>query len=322
MSQMWGDAALGARARRLLGTRHRVAAVAAVSGREIRIAGWGADPAAEFEIGSIAKGITGLLYRDAVERGVLQGRTTLGELLPMPGSAPAAGVELEAISKHRSGLPRLPRLRERRRATLGWWLRGANPYGESLADLIEQAARVQLGPPRPCYSNLGFELLGHALAAAAGLGFPDLVRERIAGPLGLKSWSMPSCPSELSPAALIGSSRSGRSREPWTGQALAPAGGIRSTVADLAELTRSLLEERVPGASAMDPVASFGGPMRIGAAWLTVERAGRAVTWHNGGTGGFRSWLGMDREAGAGVVVLSATAAPVDDPGFRLLNEM
>jgi len=322
VNETWGDPTLAVRARRVLGPRHRVAAVAAVSGRELRVAGWGADPGADFEIGSISKGITGLLYRDAVERGVVQGSTTLGELLPLQRSSPVAGVNLEALSKHRSGLPRLPPLRVRRRASVRWWLSGANPYGDTLDQLLAQTAAVELGAPRPRYSNLGFELLGHALAAAAGTGYPELVRERIAGPLGLKSWFMPADPQELNPGSLNGSSRFGRARRPWTGQALAPAGGIRSSVADLAELTRALLEERVAGVSAMDPVARFVGVMRIGAAWITVERSGRAVTWHNGATGGFRSWLGMDRESGTGLVVLTATAAGVDGPGFRLLNEM
>jgi hypothetical protein len=46
---------------------------------------------------------------------------------------------------------------------------------------------------------------------------------------------------------------------------------------------------------------------------------GRSITWHNGGTGGFRSWLGLDRDAGTGAVVLSAISASVDRAGFRLL---
>jgi hypothetical protein len=37
------------------------------------------------------------------------------------------------------------------------------------------------------------------------------------------------------------------------------------------------------------------------------------------GTGGFRSCVGLDRTAGTGVVLLSATAAPVGRQGFRLL---
>ena len=73
--------------------------------------------------------------------------------------------------------------------------------------------------------------------------------------------------------------------------------------------------------SALDPVARFTGPaVRIGAAWLTLDAKGSRITWHNGGTGGFSSWIGLDREANAAVVLLSATAAPVDRQGFELLR--
>ena len=68
-------------------------------------------------------------------------------------------------------------------------------------------------------------------------------------------------------------------------------------------------------------MANFAGPAaRIGAAWMTLEVKGRAITWHNGGTGGFRSWVGLDREAGTAVVISTATAASVDRQAFRLLR--
>ena len=66
---------------------------------------------------------------------------------------------------------------------------------------------------------------------------------------------------------------------------------------------------------------SPGPAVRIGAAWITLEHHDRAITWHNGGTGGFRSWLGLDRRAGTGVAVLSATSRSVDRHGFELLAE-
>lgn len=89
----------------------------------------------------------------------------------------------------------------------------------------------------------------------------------------------------------------------------------------MAALVHNLLEGTAPGLTALEPVASFQGEkVKIGAAWITLEHKGRTITWHNGGTGGFRSWLGLDREARVGVVILSATSASVDPYGFRLLQ--
>ncbi|MBB5867358.1 CubicO group peptidase (beta-lactamase class C family) [Allocatelliglobosispora scoriae] len=42
--------------------------------------------------------------------------------------------------------------------------------------------------------------------------------------------------------------------------------------------------------------------------------------WHNGGTGGFRSWVGFIPQRRAGVVVLSNTARPLDGGAFDLLR--
>ncbi|MDQ0617247.1 serine hydrolase domain-containing protein [Arthrobacter globiformis] len=286
----------------------------------------GASLAADFEIGSVSKGITGLLYAEALSRGELGPDTTLGERLPL-ADCPAAGVTLVSLGRHSSGLPRLPSQPGTLRRTLALTLHGTNPYGETLAELLDQARTVRLPAglpvPRPRYSNFGFELLGHAVAAGAGLSFQGLLRERLAVPLGLSSVYAPAAAAEVRPTAVTGRSRSGRMMQPWTGEALAPAGGIRASISDMARLVQALLDGSAPGLAALDPVANFTGPAaRIGAGWMTLEVKGRRVTWHNGGTGGFRSSVGLDRKAGGAVVLLTATAAPVDRHGFRLLQEL
>jgi D-alanyl-D-alanine-carboxypeptidase/D-alanyl-D-alanine-endopeptidase len=42
--------------------------------------------------------------------------------------------------------------------------------------------------------------------------------------------------------------------------------------------------------------------------------------WHNGGTGGYRSWVGFDVKKRIGVVVLSNSANGVDDIGQHLID--
>ena len=276
----------------------------------------------DFEIGSISKGITGLLYRQAVELGEIGSDTTLGDLLPLP-QGPVGGLRLAAVSTHQSGLPRLPRSAKPFRRAVRFLRTGENPYGEDLPELLAQARTARLASTRRRYSNFGFELLGHAIAQGAGLDYATLLRERMTEPLGLTSMYAPATPADLRQVALAGSSRSGRPRPPWTGEAVAPAGGIRSSISDMARLTQAMLDGSAPGISALDPVEPVAGPaVRIGAAWITLTVKGRLITWHDGSTGGFRSWLGMDRAAGTGVVVLSATARSVDRHGYALLSEL
>lgn len=47
---------------------------------------------------------------------------------------------------------------------------------------------------------------------------------------------------------------------------------------------------------------------------------GTNVTWHNGGTGGYRTFIGFDAAHHNGVVVLSNSATSVDDIGLHLVD--
>ncbi|WP_433517427.1 serine hydrolase domain-containing protein [Nonomuraea sp. CA-143628] len=304
----------------LLGPQHPVAAAALISPAGVTVASRGADLDADFEIGSISKAVTGLLYADALERGEIRRESTLGELLPL-GDVPAARVTLASLTQHRSGLPGLPRSARPLRRAIALWRHGTNPYGDNLEQLLTQARKVRVGRPRTRYSNFGFELLGHALAGAAGRSYGRLLHERVIDPLGLDHFYLPKAVDQLGPNALIGRNRRGEPRQPWTGEAIGPAGGIRSSVRGVARLVAALLDGSAAGIAALDPVAPFGKGARIGAGWITIEAEGRQITWHNGGTGGFRSWAGLDRDAGTGAVILSATSVSVDPFGLSLLTE-
>jgi CubicO group peptidase (beta-lactamase class C family) len=201
----------------------------------------------------------------------------LGELLSL-GDVSAAGVTLDSISTHRSGLPGLPKSAHPLRRSIALWRHGTNPYGETLEELLAQAGSVDVGKPRARCSNFGFELLGHAIASAAGTTFADLVHGRLAGPLGLGCFYVPAAPDQLRADALAGQSKRGKPRQPWTGEALAPAGGVRSCIQDMARLAAALLAGSAPGIAALDPVAPFGRGARIGAGWVTTEVGGRVIT--------------------------------------------
>ena len=291
-------------------------AVAVVTpGREMT-ARVGSDHHSTFEIGSISKALTGMLYRDVVERGLASPTTVLRELLPLDGHGDVASVSLESLATHRSGLPGLPPGTQPLRRTLNFWIRGENPYGDSLADLLRQTHSVRVGTPRPKYSNLGFQLLGHAVAKAAGSSYAQLLQD-VLGP----EFSAPVRAKDLGPADLTGSDRFGRPMHAWVGEAIAPAGGIRATIDTMRGFLQSLLDGTPRGISALDPVADFTPRVGIGAGWISLEHHDRSITWHNGSTGGFSSWVGLDRAAGTGVVVLSAVHRSVDRQGFRLLEE-
>ena len=60
--------------------------------------------------------------------------------------------------------------------------------------------------------------------------------------------------------------------------------------------------------------------MRIALGWFVREKSGQRIVWHNGGTGGFRTFFGFNPATGANVVVLSYTSRGVDDIGLHILD--
>lgn len=308
------------RAGELLGTKHTTYVVARVTPAGAEVDARGTDVHGDVELGSVSKGITGFVWRDAISRGEVTEDAVLGDHLTVAG--PVGDIRLSALATHTSGLPRLAGGSGMLRPSWELWREGRNPYRDDLPDLLAQVEHVKVGRAgKASYSNLGFQLLGHAVAAAVGTTYAHLVRDRIAGPLEMDDTYVPYSEHEVRPGGVTPRNRGGRAVEPWANEAVAPAGCARSSATDLAVLLRAMLDGTVPGADALDPVAAFGRRLRIGAGWLTGPMLRRTVTWHNGGTGGFRSFVGIDRDHGVGVALVSASTRSVDGAAARLLAE-
>lgn len=317
-ARVQGDAALAGEALALVPPGKVFAlAVAAVTPVGVRVATVGAPLGGSFEIGSITKGVTGLLYADALERGEVAQDTRLGDLLPLDGAA-ASAIKLQELAQHCSGLPRLITTPVETAQALWALLRAKDPYSGDAEDVVMKLRKARLKGKTPHYSNIGFAALGYALAAASEVAYPELVERRIAVP---SLWVPDNGAAGLDDHLVQGYDDLGRAQDPWTSPEIAPAGGVRATAGAMGGFARMLAEGTAPGVRALDPTADFtdDGKVRIGAAWLTEEIESRPVTWHNGGTGGFSSWLGVDRGRGEAVFLAGATAAELDTAGRRLL---
>ena len=144
--------------------------------------------------------------------------------------------------------------------------------------------------------------------------------ERVLTPLALQETFAPVTAENLPDAAPTGRSAAGRPERAWTANGTAPAGGIRSTAADLVRYARAQLDGTAPGAAALEPQWDDGSGGRYGLAWITEEHGGREITWHNGQTGGFWSMVALDRESGRAVVMLSNVSAGHEEAAFELLT--
>lgn len=353
--EVHGDADLAAEVLSLL-PKERVfaCAVGLVTPEPTRLASIGVPLGATFEIGSIGKGVTGLLYQQALDRGEVSAQSRLGDYCDL-GDAPAARVLLSDLAQHRSGLPAHPDDVLTVARTVLRVIRGENPSkGEGVADVLASARKVRVRcggsqnglPPTVqakaeshgfSYSNYGYALLGHALATAAGLGYADLVAQRVSAHLDRGVFYAPAMddPRALDAQAVQGYSSNGHPVKPWMDLAYAPAGGIRADIGAMTAFAQRLCEGTMPGAKALEPTFTLppftsdshapsaaqasASPDQMGWAWFTSEVEGRTIVWHNGATGGFTSWIGCDRERGSAVVVLAATNEPVDEAGEHLL---
>lgn len=319
-----GDAELADLGRRIVGEDRPALAIACVTPTAVRTAAVGANLTDRFEAGSISKGVTGLLLADLIERGEVRADTRLGDLLPVTGEL--AGVTLRQLATHTSGLPvQLPTLGQAGRNSWAT-LTAGNPYDGTVADRLAALSDVSLDSPPGTYSNLAFELLGAALAAAADRPYRELVRERVLQPVGLTEALIPYDDRELTDRDLLGQTRAGRTNDAWLGEAMAPAGGLRADIDQLAGFTQRLLTGRAPGMDALEPKVTEQDES-TGWAWVTMPSPvdERVTTWHNGGTGGFTAYLGLDRDREVGVVLLSAkgeTPNHVTRAGFQLLHEI
>ncbi|CAN5917480.1 hypothetical protein BH23ACT10_BH23ACT10_28420 [soil metagenome] len=202
-------------------------------------------------------------------------------------------------------------------------LTGGNPYGGWTPErMVDAAAGTDPDSADEfAYSNFGYATLGTALSGAAATSYGDLLDRRLLQPLGMTATRVVSDEAALPAGRARGSTGTGQPRAPWLGSGYAPAGvGVWSTARDMATLVQAVVRDEAPGSDATQPRTDIGDGRRIGLAWITDDHDGRQVTWHNGRTGGFSSWVGFDRAAQRGALVLSASDRRVDQLGLHFLD--
>ena len=174
------------------------------------------------------------------------------------------------------------------------------------------------------YSNLAVGLLGHALARAADTDYEGLVKDRIFDPLGM-DMSTITLSGDTEAWMVRGHDAQGNVTSLWDIPTMAGAGAIRSNMDDmlvfLAANTGSPESDLERSMRASHEVrAAMVEGMEVGLNWITRSVGDDRIVWHNGGTGGFRTFMGFDPDRGVGAVVLINSGHGADDIGFHLIN--
>ena len=284
-----------------------------------------------FEIGSVTKVFTAI----ALARLELDGKVKLTDTLraSLPEKVVLAQalepVTLLHLATHTSGLPRLPGNLDTSAANL------ANPYAKYDAGQLYQflATAKPNNPPGKLmdYSNVGFALLGHVLTLKAGQPYEDLVRGALLEPLGMTNTVIRS--SDEQRARLTrGHSPKGEEVSGWDFDVFASAGAFRSNAGDMLAFIEANLTDADTATGRALALArklqkfSEGSDLPLGWQREVTLQGGLEIYWHNGGTGGYVSFIGFNRARQIGVVVLSnygdamAGKFDVDKIGMDLLK--
>ena len=279
-----------------------------------------------FEIGSMTKVFTSLILMDMAQKGEVAVTDPISKYLPASVKVPERNdkkITLQDLATQSSGLPRMPDNFKPKDEL--------NPYAdytpEKLYEFLSGYTLTRDIGSQFEYSNLGVGLLGQVLSLRAGMDYESLVKARVLGPLEMKSTGITLTP-EMRARLAIGHGANLNAVPNWDIAVLAGAGGLRSSANDmLTFLAANLGYIKTPLAPAMEAELSIrrpaGGPdMQIAYNWFIQTKDGKSIVWHNGGTGGYRTYMGFDPKNRTGVVVLSniASATGPDDIGKHLLD--
>jgi serine-type D-Ala-D-Ala carboxypeptidase/endopeptidase len=302
------------------------------------------DPGTFFELGSISKTFTGIALARGVERGEVRLDQSLQELLPrnLRLPSPAQGITLGQLTTHSSGLPRLPDVKSYFGAAC-MVLFGADPYSfvtdAQFWNAVKSTPLVFPPGSKSEYSNFGVGLLGYVLSCRAGTNYDGFVRGQVCYPLGMRETGVRLSRSEQRRLAQgyrftrkVGPFMVALRSAPWNlADYFAAAGGVKSTGTD----TLKYLEANMHPAGTSISAALEASHRELfredqhsafGMNWIRSnwDWSPQPIIWHNGGTGGFRTFLGFTEDGKSGVFVLCNTALGdvSDRVGVAILKDL
>lgn len=266
------------------------------------------DANSAFEIGSVSKTMTAVLLAELIIQGKAALDDPLADYLPEGTRLPdfeGRPILLRHVVTHTSGLPALP-------ARMG-----TTDVNDPYVDLTEDALLASLGDVTLAaapgtafeYSNFASMVLSYAVARRAGSDMETLLKQRLFAPLGMVHAYINTAPEGV--RAAHGHTPNAQPAPPWRFTTnLAGVGGVRATLDDMVRYVQGnlgLIESSVsPALELAQQAVSEQPPMAMN--WMLAQVGERRVHAHEGGTGGFSSFVSVDRERGRGVVILSDTA--------------
>lgn len=283
-----------------------------------------------FRIGSVTKTFTAVLVLQARDDGLLDLDDPIGRHLDLPAHGE---LTVRRLLSHTAGLQREPHG--------DVWDTLRTPDAEALVADLVRAERVLPPARRFHYSNLGLALLGHAVGRLRGGTWAEALAERILTPLGLSATSVTPGPSAATGYLVDAYSDHARPEPPTDLGALAPAGQLWSTAADMARWAAFLADPAAvdPDGAVLRPATldEMRWPLTVtdetlwaagfGLGLILVPNGDRVLhVGHDGAMPGFlaavygrRGGVGTAGAMGCAVLASSGTAKAIFDLPHLLL---
>ena len=273
-----------------------------------------------FEIGSVTKTFTATLLAYYVSEGKVALSDPITKYLPdyVTANMELKAITLEMLSNHTSGLPRIPD------NLLGGNTDMLNPYKsydeKMLFSYLKNCKLQSEAGTQYAYSNLAAGLLGVILEHISGTTYEQMVIDIICKPLGMVNTKQHLNTDQIQAAVY---NEKGEQVVMWDMDALAGAGALRSTVHDMLKYVQANMNEdnsSLSKAIQLTHKVTYHKEMSVGLGWHLDEISGTTYYWHNGGTGGSRSFVAFMPDKKIAVVVLSNCAEDADDVGKSILK--
>jgi serine-type D-Ala-D-Ala carboxypeptidase/endopeptidase len=270
-----------------------------------------------FEIGSITKVFTALLLANMARRGEVGLDDPVSRHLPSDFKVPPRDgreITLADLATHTSGLPRWPLLSGDSRPSQTAIDAAARI---SLQDFKAWLANLQLPQNPPAagawwYSNVGYALLGMALANRAGRPYEALLQVRVIDPMRLRDTTFyPTL--AMAPRLAEGHDPELKPLPPFDAGIFIAAGALRSTPRDLARFAAAILPgSRSPIARDAELLLTvrreapwLGGKQALG--WEVLDAPGGTFVNKDGVTFGQTASMAFDSVRRMAVIALSNT---------------
>jgi serine-type D-Ala-D-Ala carboxypeptidase/endopeptidase len=267
------------------------------------------DGDAVFEIMSNTKVLTSLLLADMEARGEVAFDDPVARYLPSTVKMRERGgpITLLDLATYTSGLPNMPG-----NLSPMWWATAAPMRDYTQENLYEfLAAHEPAHAPGAHYeyANLGFGLLGVALANRAGVPYEELLIKRICTPLGMRHTRI-ALTKDMSRHLVQGHDLQMKPTELWTWPAMPGAGCARSTANDLTRfvkacmgLTRTRLAASLARLTQTQRPTSLPGT-RAGMGWYITSTGDDQVVWKSGLSMGCNTFMGYSQRERRGAVLM------------------